>query len=322
MSDQSIALSNESPNRSPPQSLPVSPAPASPALTAVDPPGGEVPPPLTPTFRLTRVVEDENHDPVSPGTAETILRLAPEGTDVTILATAFGLASTVYERTRQYTVQLAESQQRITELERVVGAREADNRQLRARLGLLSVPAGFERNGGRISTRVPTGDGGLVVPEWFRSVGDGTVELLAGRQPGEPTYVAELFLRPNHTQNTVTETAPSWFLALLCTRDGGFHDLVEEVRRLDNPAAVAEVYRYRDLEAERDDLVAQQNLLQDQLSSVRDRIDACRYRLEAGQIPHLMRHLEGRNSFVPRPTPQLGRRRRVRVRTVDDGAST
>jgi hypothetical protein len=34
----------------------------------------------------------------------------------------------------------------------------------------------------------------MVVPEWIRSVGNGQVELLAGREPGEPTYVVELFL--------------------------------------------------------------------------------------------------------------------------------
>ena len=69
----------------------------------------------------------------------------------------------------------------------------------------------------------------MVVPEWIRSVGDGTVELLAGRNAGEPTYVIELFLRPNHTE-TPTETAPAWFLSLLGSKDGGFHTLVEEAR--------------------------------------------------------------------------------------------
>ena len=81
----------------------------------------------------------------------------------------------------------------------------------------------------------------MVVPTWIRPVGDGTVELLAGREPGEPTYVVELFLRPDYTENP-TETAAPWFLALLTSKDGGYHTLVEEVRRLNNPAATAEVY--------------------------------------------------------------------------------
>ncbi len=29
----------------------------------------------------------------------------------------------------------------------------------------------------------------MVVPIWIRPVGDGTVKLLAGREPGKPTYV-------------------------------------------------------------------------------------------------------------------------------------
>ena len=67
----------------------------------------------------------------------------------------------------------------------------------------------------------------MVVPEWIRSVGDGHVELLARREPGEPTYVTQLFLRLNYTE-TPTETAAPWFLTLLTSCDRGFHTLVEE----------------------------------------------------------------------------------------------
>ena len=81
----------------------------------------------------------------------------------------------------------------------------------------------------------------MVVPTWIRLVGDGTVELLAGREPGEPTYVVELFLCPNYTENP-TETTSPWFLALLTSHDRGYHTLVEEIRRLNNPAATAKVY--------------------------------------------------------------------------------
>ena len=82
----------------------------------------------------------------------------------------------------------------------------------------------------------------MVVPEWIRSVGNGQVELLAGWKPGEPTYIAELFLRPNYTETTVTETAAPWFLTILTSWDGGFHTLVKETRHLNNPAMVAEIY--------------------------------------------------------------------------------
>ena len=82
----------------------------------------------------------------------------------------------------------------------------------------------------------------MVVPEWIRSVGNGQVELLAGWEPGEPIYIAELFLWPNYTEGTVTETAAPWFLAILTSRDEGFHTLVEEAQQLNNLATVAEIY--------------------------------------------------------------------------------
>ena len=138
----------------------------------------------------------------------------------------------------------------------------------------------------------------MVVPTWIRPVGDGTVELLAGREPGEPTYVVELFLRPNYTENP-TETAAPWFLALLTSKDGGYHTLVEEIRRLNNPAATAEVYRYRALEEQWNALTSELNRISDALASTRDKLDACRHRMEGGQLPILMRHLEDRNSFAP-----------------------
>ena len=160
----------------------------------------------------------------------------------------------------------------------------------------------------------------MVVPEWIRPVGDGRMELLAGREPGEPTYVTDLFLRPDYTE-TPTETAAPWFLALLTSRDGGFHTLAEEARRLDNPAAMAEIFRYRQLDEERTRLTTELNRISDALSATRDHLDGCRHRMEWARLPQLLGHLEDRNSFQP-PITQLGRRRRNtrRVR-VDGGAS-
>ena len=141
----------------------------------------------------------------------------------------------------------------------------------------------------------------MVVPEWIRSVGNGQVELLAGREPGEPTYVIELFLCPDYTETNTDTTAP-WFLALLTGRDGSFHTLVEAARRLDNLAAVAEIYRYCRLEQEHTELTTELNRVSDTLSSVRDQLDLCRCRLEWSQIPVLLRHLENRMSFAPSVT--------------------
>ena len=139
----------------------------------------------------------------------------------------------------------------------------------------------------------------MVVPEWIRSIRNGQVELLAGREPGEPTYVAELFLWPNYTENTVTETAAPWFLTILTSRDGGFHTLVEETCHLNNPAAVAEIYRYQQLEDECTKLTCELNCISDVLTSIRDQLNRCHFRMEWAQLPILLRHLKDQNSFTP-----------------------
>jgi hypothetical protein len=87
----------------------------------------------------------------------------------------------------------------------------------------------------------------MVVPEWIRSVGNGRVELLAGREPEEATYIAELFLYPNYTETTPMDTAAPWFTALLTSQDGSFHTLIKSAQCLDNLAVVAEIYHYHDL---------------------------------------------------------------------------
>jgi hypothetical protein len=139
----------------------------------------------------------------------------------------------------------------------------------------------------------------MVVPEWIRSVRNGQVKLLAGREPGEPTYVAELFLRPNYTEGTITETAAPWFLAILTSQDGSFHTLVEEARRLNNPAAIAKIHRYHCLDEERTKLTCKLNRVSDTISSVRDQLEGCRFHMEGGQLPLLLHHLKDRVSFAP-----------------------
>ena len=128
----------------------------------------------------------------------------------------------------------------------------------------------------------------MVVPEWIRSVGNGQVELLAGREPGKPTYVAELFLQPNYTETTVTETAAPWFLAILTSQDGGFHTLIKETHHLNNPAAVAKIYHYQRLKDERTKLTCKLNCISDALASVHDQLNGCHFCMEWAQLPILL----------------------------------
>jgi hypothetical protein len=251
------------------------------------------PPPTIATFPLTLVANYKQDSPpdkigplaglidlvrseypaVSPTSAETIIALNPM-LNATIHATAFGLATTVRELTAMYTEKLAKAKQKILQLKWLNQQRQEDNRQLQAQMGLLSVPNGFEHNQGQVATRVPTSGGQMVVLEWIRSVGNGQVKLLAGREPGEPTYVTELFLQPDYTE-TPTETAALWFTTLLTSQDGGFHTLAKEAHHLDNPTTVAEIFQYCKLNKEQTQLTTELNRISDALSATHNHLNSC-----------------------------------------------
>jgi hypothetical protein len=105
-----------------------------------------------PVPRLVKLEQDK-YPPVSPGSAETILALDPllaldTAVSATVHATAFGLISTIRQRMANSAQKLQEAEHKIARLEAINQQRQADNRQLQARLGLLTVPPGFERNQG------------------------------------------------------------------------------------------------------------------------------------------------------------------------------
>src|SRR5216683_7502484 len=98
MLNGSYNLSNEthhSPCHTP--SIPSSPEPASPTLTEISLP----PTASTIPFSLITDITSQDYPPVSPTSAETILALDPT-LNATIRTTAFGLATTVQQRTEQY----------------------------------------------------------------------------------------------------------------------------------------------------------------------------------------------------------------------------
>src|SRR5216683_1855619 len=129
MSNRSYNLSNEmhrSPRHTP--SVPSSPEPpTSPTLAEVSPYLTDV----TIPFSLVANTTGQDYPPVSPTSAETILALDPT-LNTTIRATAFGLATTVRQRTEHYSQCLAEAGIRIVKLERLNEQRNANNRQLQA----------------------------------------------------------------------------------------------------------------------------------------------------------------------------------------------
>ena len=129
MSDRSYNLSNEthhSPRHTP--SIPSSPEPpTSPTLAEISLNPADV----TIPFGLVADATGQDYPPVSPTLAETILALNPT-LNATIRATAFGLTTTIRQRTEHYSRRLAEAGLHIVQLERVNEQRNTDNRQLRA----------------------------------------------------------------------------------------------------------------------------------------------------------------------------------------------
>ena len=66
------------------------------------------------------------------------------------------------------------------------------------------------------------------------------MEMQAGREAGESTYVDELLLSPDYSR-PAPEPLPGWFHDLLYGADGGFHVLAKAAQDLPDWAAYAEV---------------------------------------------------------------------------------
>ena len=96
---------------------------------------------------------------------------------------------------------------------------------------MVDVPEGFECNKGNIDLACPTSTRQFVTPMWIRRLGSGEVEMQAGREGEEPTYMAELFLKLDYSQEP-TDPILGWFLNLLHGANGSFHTLAQAVRAL------------------------------------------------------------------------------------------
>jgi hypothetical protein len=174
---------------------------------------------------------------------------------------------------------------------------------------VVDVPKGFSRNDGHVELSCPTSTGQFVTPMWVRRLGSGEVEMRAGREGEEATYVAELYLDPDYSQEP-TEATPRWFLDLLHGADGGFHTLARAAHKLPNWAAYAEVIRYQREETVLRHLQHDHEELSIRLEASRARLSDCRYRMEAWELPSQLRNLEGRVDVrhTSGRAPQIARR--------------
>jgi hypothetical protein len=120
---------------------------------------------------------------------------------------------------------------------------------LEHRLGNIEVPPGFQSNNGHVNCTVPSEEGLQVVPQYVCRMGDGKVEMLAGREAEESVYVAQLYLTPDYS-STLAEPMPPWFFQLLCGPSVGFNILASALYALDQWAVHAEVLRYQEHDEE------------------------------------------------------------------------
>jgi len=180
--------------------------------------------------------------PLSAEAAEDIL-LEQDDVNEAIWATAYSLVSTIHRHAQQYTQYMRESEGCVlAERERMAQHDECIT-TLKHRLGNIEVPPGFQSNNGCVNCTVPSEEGLQVVPRYVHRLGNGKVEMLAGREAEELVYVAQLYLTPDYSSPSA-EPMPPWFLQLLCGPAAGFNVLASALYTLDQWAVHTEVLRY------------------------------------------------------------------------------
>src|SRR6266851_1010894 len=127
------------------------------------------PPPL----RVCIATDGVGHyPPISPGSAETLLRM--EDSDLTNMActVAYGLISMVRQCTALTDQRLSKARHHINQLSGTVHAREAEIRRIRNSNGNPEMPPDFERNRGRVDIQVSSHSSKNVIAKWIQVMGN------------------------------------------------------------------------------------------------------------------------------------------------------
>src|SRR6266851_2793209 len=137
--------------------------------------------PSPPTLRVRLTAAGVGHyPPISPGSAATLLRMENDSLTDTARAVAHSLIATIQRCSTVADQCLAESRHRINQLQGTVHAREAEIRRIRSNNATPELPAGYERNGGRVDIQVSSHSGENVIARWIRLMGNGEVVARAG----------------------------------------------------------------------------------------------------------------------------------------------
>src|SRR6266851_3392929 len=124
--------------------------------------------PSPPALRVRLTTEGVGHyPPISPGTAATRLSMENDSLTDTTRAVAHRLIATIQRRSTVADQHLAESRWRINQLQGTVHAREAKIRCIRNNNAAPDMPAGYERNGGRVDIQVSSHSGENVIARWI-----------------------------------------------------------------------------------------------------------------------------------------------------------
>src|SRR5712671_4973057 len=120
--------------------------------------------PSPPPLRIRISADGVAHfPPVSPGSAATLLRMEDASLNDTTRAVANGLISPIHRHSAVADQCLGEARQRINQLQGTVHAREAKIRRIRSSNATPDMPAGYERNGGRVDIQVSSHGGENVI---------------------------------------------------------------------------------------------------------------------------------------------------------------
>ena len=234
---------------------------------------------------------------VSPASLDLLLRDIPNLDIVTLRGILGGAIGTMRQNQEAHDREKMRLRVQVETLERRLEHYEIQHPEC---------PQGYENNVGRApSFYIPGPNKTTVLAKWVKQLDDGRVAGFGQHQAeGEAPHITELFLTPSYDIEDPPEPLPGWFRTLLMGPSGPFNVLREEVARLDDWSALAEVIRHRALGDQLCEKRHQIRILDAQMEGLVERCRLCGARLEAGKVSTQVKYLE----YLALRAPQLGKR--------------
>ena len=234
---------------------------------------------------------------VSPTSLDNLLRDVPNLDAATLWGILGGAISTMRQAQEAHNCEKMRLRIQVETLERHIEHYEIQHPKC---------PQGYENNVGRApSFYVPGPNRTTVLIKWVKQLNDGCVAGFGQHQAkGEAPHITELFLTPSYDIEDPPEPLPGWFRTLLIGPSTPYNVLREEVARLDDWSALAEVVHHCALGDQLCKKRHQIQILDAQIKGLVERRHLCEACLEAGKVSTQVKYLE---HLAPR-APQLGKR--------------